>query len=163
MRLGRQTLGCMRAARAVCLAVMVGTLCTATQACELVLSEQRSTRELLRLPLDAQTPEMRIAFAHSVLGTPVVDLYRFDALGARLVEEHFEGEGYGLPHAAFAGERLERDGAGWRLRLDRPVQPLVVRPLPALGMRLLVGTQQWRLADLTDVGIEFTARGCLGG
>jgi hypothetical protein len=45
-------------------------------------------------------------FEHSVLGTPVEDRYRFTPRGWRaLVEERFDGEGYGLPHAAGPGER----------------------------------------------------------
>jgi hypothetical protein len=36
-----------------------------------------------------------------------------------LVEERFEGEGYGLPSAAGPGERLLRDGAGWRVSLPK--------------------------------------------
>lgn len=139
-------------------------------ACELVLSEHRSGRELLRLPLDAAQPAMRIAFVHSVLGTPVVDLYHWRAdpanplpgapLQAHVVQERFEGEGYGLPQAAAAGERLERDGAGWRLSLDRPVVPLVVRPLPAQQMQLLGPGEPVLLASLSAQAIEFTARDC---
>ena len=92
------------------------------QACELVLSEHRSQRELMRLPLDPAKPRADVAFTHSVLGTPVLDRYvwRHSAQGwrAHLVEERFEGEGYGLPSAAGPGERLLRHGAGWRLLLD---------------------------------------------
>lgn len=130
-------------------------------ACELVLSEHRSGAELQRLPLDPQAPEVRIAFEHSVLGTTVVDRYRFTPQ-ARLVEERFDGQGYGLPHAAGAGETLTRDGRGWRLHTDRVVQPLVVRPLPEQRMRLLLGAQVWPLAALSTQAIELTARGCPG-
>lgn len=111
--------------------------------CELVLAEHRSGRELLRLPFGADVPLAQVAFTHSVLGTPVADRYewRNDAgqWRAHLTEERFEGEGYGLPHAAGPGETLTRDGQGWRLRLDRVVHPLVVRPLPAQQMRVQVG------------------------
>ncbi len=128
-------------------------------ACELVLSEHRSGVELQRLPLDAAAPELRIAFEHSVLGTTVIDRYRF-APEARLVEERFDGQGYGLPHAAGPGESLQRDGPAWLLRLDRPVQPLVVRPMPQQRMRLLLGGREWLLGQFSDKAIELMAQGC---
>jgi len=131
----------------------------ATAACELVLSEHRTGALLKRLPLDAAAPEMRIAFEHSVLGTTVTDRYRFAAT-ARLVEERFDGQGYGLPHAAGPGESLLRDGNGWRLLLDRAVQPLVVRPLSQQRMRLLLGEREWLLGAFSTQAIEFRTRGC---
>jgi hypothetical protein len=134
-------------------------------ACELVLSEHRSARELFRLPLDAAAPQAQIRFTHSVLGTPVADRYvwRADAQGwrAHLVEERFEGDGYGLPNAAGPGETLQRDGNGWRLRLDRVVQPLVVLPLPEQRMRIVVaGREPLLLGALSDKSIEIRARHC---
>jgi hypothetical protein len=100
---------------------------------------------LARVPLDAREPAFRVAFTHSVLGTPVEDRYVFrpGAAGwqAVLVEERWQGEGYGLPIAAAPGEALERDGAGWRLRLARVVDPLVVLTLPSQRMRVLVDGQ----------------------
>jgi hypothetical protein len=133
--------------------------CTPVGACELVLSEHRSGLELLVLPLPAADPQAQLAFEHSVLGTTVVDRYRFTP-AARLVEERFDGQGYGLPHTAGPGETLQRDGSGWRLRTDRSVSPLVVRPLPQQQMRLLLGGREWRLASLSTQAIELTARGC---
>lgn len=135
------------------------------RACELVLSEHRSARELLRLPLDPAAPSAHVAFTHSVLGTPVSDHYvwRYDAgqWRAHLVEERFEGEGYGLPQAAAQGETLQRDGDGWRLRLDRVVQPLVVLPLPAQHMRVVVaGRAPVRLGDLSTHSILMRAQHC---
>jgi hypothetical protein len=128
-------------------------------ACEAVLREHRSGTELMRLPLDAAQPELRIAFEHSVLGTTVVDRYRFTPR-PRLVEERFDGQGYGLPHAAGPGETLQRDGAGWRLMLDRAVDPLVVRPLPAQRMRIVLADRELPLATLSSAAIEIAARGC---
>jgi hypothetical protein len=128
-------------------------------ACEAVLREHRSGAELMRLPLDAAQPELRIAFEHSVLGTTVVDRYRFTPR-PRLVEERFDGQGYGLPHAAGPGETLQRDGAGWRLMLDRAVDPLVVRPLPAQRMRIVLADRELPLATLSSAAIEIAARGC---
>ncbi len=137
--------------------------CPAT--CELVLAEHRSGRELVRLPLDPALPAARIAFTHSVLGTPVSDHYvwRADAgqWRAHLVEERFEGDGYGLPHAAGPGESLSRDGEGWRLRLDRIVHPLVVLPLPAQEMRIVVGERPaLPLGSLSRHSIEMHAQNC---
>ena len=134
----------------------------AAAACELVLSEHRSGTELQRLLLDAAAPEARVAFDHSVLGTPVVDRYRFTPQ-ARLIEERFEGEGYGLPYAAGSGETLLRDGAGWVLRLDREVQPLVVRPLPQLRMRLVLPQGEFPLAAYSNQAIQITVQGCPAG
>jgi hypothetical protein len=128
-------------------------------ACEAVLREHRSGVELLRLPLEAAAPELRIAFEHSVLGTTVVDRYRFTPM-PRLVEEQFSGEGYGLPHAAGPDERLERDGTGWRLVLDRAVNPLVVRPLPQQRMRIVLAGRELVLASLGARAVEITALGC---
>lgn len=128
-------------------------------ACEAVLREHRSGAELKRLPLDAAAPELRIAFEHSVLGTTVVDRYRFTPV-PHLIEERFEGEGYGLPHAAGDGETLQRDGSGWRLALNRAVDPLVVRPLPQQRMRIVLAGRELPLATLSAQAIEIFVRGC---
>lgn len=133
-----------------------------SQSCELVLTAHRSGHELQRLPLDANAPELSIAFEHSVLGTTVIDRYRFTP-HARLVEERFDGQGYGLPYAAGPGEQLQRAGDGWRLQLDRTVQPLVVRPLPAQRMRLLRADGEMLLSKLSDQAIEIQAQGCGAG
>jgi hypothetical protein len=129
--------------------------------CELVLSEHRSGRELRRLPLDAAAPAVQVAFEHSVLGTTVVDHYRFRPQPV-LVEEHFAGAGYGLPHAAGPGEHLQRDGDGWVLTLERPVQPLVVRALPAQHMRLLLPQGVLPLAGLGASAVVLAVQGCSG-
>ena len=143
-------------------AVLAAGLCAmglGACACELVLTEHRSGIELQRLPLDAGAPELRIAFEHSVLGTTVIDRYRFAPI-AHLVEERFDGQGYGLPHTAGPGESLQREGDAWRLTLDRIVHPLVVRPLPKQHMRLLLGEREWLLAGFSAQAIEFKAQGC---
>ena len=71
------------------------------KACELVLTEHRSGILLTRLPLNSNLPSADIAFTHSVLGTPVLDRYVWKSSPqgwrAHLIEERFEGEGYGLP------------------------------------------------------------------
>lgn len=141
-------------------------IATAALACELVLSEHRSGRELKRLALDPQRPAARIAFTHSVLGTPVVDHYEWRADGAgrrraHMVQEHFEGDGYGLPNAAGQGETLVRDGDSWRLYLDRVVHPLVVLPLPSQSMQITVGDDPAvLLGRLSDKSIDMRAEGC---
>ncbi len=165
------------ARRAALAAGALLALCgTGAAACELVLSEHRSGLELMRLPLATgaaagqatPAPRMRLLFTHSVLGTPVEDRYEWRREGpawqAHLVEERFEGQGYGLPDAAEAGQRLERDGAATRLHLDRRVHPLVVRPLPALGMRVVVDgvppvAPVW-LGSLSRQAIEFRVAAC---
>ncbi len=137
---------------------------TPTWGCELVLSEHRSERELLRLPLDAAQPQFEVVFEHSVLGTTVVDRYVPRRAGpvwrAHLVEERFRGEGYGLPSAAGPGERMQRDGDGWRLQLDRVVDPLVVLPLPAQHMRVRTGAREQLLGDLSPRSVALRVSDC---
>jgi hypothetical protein len=128
-------------------------------ACELSLLEHRSGRELLRVP--QATPQLRVAFTHSVLGTPVEDRYAWRDGTWRLVEERFEGQGYGLPHAAGAGERLERAGDGWRLALDRAVQPLLIRAPAVTRMRLVLDDgRSWPLTGLAAGAIDVRALAC---
>lgn len=153
--------------RRIALVACVLPLATATAACELVLSEHRSEQVLMRLALDPQRPAARIAFTHSVLGTPVVDYYEWRADGAghwraHMVQEHYEGDGYGLPNAAGPGERLVRDGDGWRLYLDRIVHPLVVLPLPSQSMRVSIGERAAvLLGSLSQKSIDMRAENCL--
>ena len=153
----------------IALAVCVLPLATAAIAatgCELVLSEYRTDRVLARLALDPERPAARIAFTHSVLGTPVVDYYEWrpsadGSWRAHMVQEHYEGDGYGLPNAAAAGERLVRDGEGWRLYLDRIVHPLVVLPLPAQSMRVIIGARPAvLLGSLSNQSIAMRAESC---
>lgn len=138
----------------------------AAAACELLAKEHRSGREVLRAALAGAgsargVPELRVSFVHSVLGTPVEDRYQWRTGTWVLVEERFEGEGYGLPHAAEAGERLERTAEGWRLHLARPVEPLVVRPLLAQRMRLTLDDgRTWLLGELSTQSLELRLLGC---
>ena len=131
-------------------------------ACTLHVHEHRSGLEVLRLPLPTSTaPQLQLAFTHSVLGTPVLDHYTWRAGAWQLTEEQFEGEGYGLPHMAAEGETLQRHGSGWRLLLNRTVAPLVVRPLPALQMRLLLPDgRQWLLGSFSTQALELTTTRC---
>lgn len=135
------------------------------QACELVLTEHRSGILLTRLPLNSTLPSADISFTHSVLGTPVLDRYVWQSSPqgwrAHLIEERFEGEGYGLPTDAAEGERLERYGAGSRLLLNRVVDPLVVLPLPAQSMRIVLPDQrEFLLGKLSLKSIEMRAENC---
>lgn len=157
LRRARQCGGALLAAVASCAAAA-----PRVERCELVLTEHRSGRELQRLALDPAQPSATIAFEHSVLGTTVLDSYAFRP-HAVLVEERFDGTGYGLPYAAGPGERLLREGVGWRLELQRDVLPLVVRPLPAQNMRLLLAGGPLRLAELSSQAIEFRTQGCATG
>ncbi len=130
-----------------------------TAACMLVLTEHRSRLALLRTPWAARA--LSVHFVHSVLGTPVEDRYVWRDKGWHLVEERFEGQGYGLPHMAATGEQVLHDGSRTRLLLDRAVTPLVIRPLPAQHMRVRLddGTE-WRLGELTTHAIELSAEHC---
>ena len=155
------------ARRAALLATVawLGSVGAAT-ACELLAKEHRSGREVLRAPLAGGVSAqgvlgLRLSFVHSVLGTPVEDSYQWRAGTWVLVEERFEGEGYGLPHVAEAGERLERTPEGWRLHLARPVEPLVVRPLLAQRMRLTLDDgRTWLLGHLSTQSLELRLLGC---
>ena len=156
-------------ARAAWLAAHAALAPLLAQACTLELREHRSERPVARIALDQAAPRFSIAFEHSVLGTTVVDTYAVrNTAGAHsiwLTEERFSGEGYGLPYSALAPhEALQREQDGWRLTLNRLVNPLVVRPLPAQQMRLVVATQTWRLADWginnQQLALEFVGSGC---
>ncbi|MBL8340248.1 MAG: DUF1850 domain-containing protein [Rubrivivax sp.] len=151
-----------RLRRAAAAVLACGAAAGSAQACELRAFEHRSGREVLRAPLAAgAAPELRVSFVHSVLATPVEDRYLWRDGAWLLVEERFQGEGYGLPHAAGPGERLERTESGWRLVLERPVVPLVVRPLLAQRMSLtLDGGRSWLLGVLTAHAVELRAEGC---
>ncbi len=136
-------------------------------ACELLVAEHRSEQPLHSFALDPLQPEFAIAFEHSVLGTPVVDTYRVRVDHGEhriwLVQERFQGQGYGLPYTAGPQETLQKLGEDWLLTLNRVVDPLVIRPLPVAAMRLKVGENTWLLADLagnTSTALVLTARGC---
>jgi hypothetical protein len=148
-----------RLAAALALTACAAAASPGANACELLLRDARSGRELQRLPLDPRGPEIRIAFEHSVLGTTVIDRYRFTPRPV-LVEEEFEGEGYGLPASPGPGERLERVGARQKLTLERPVDPLVVRALTGPRIRLLHAQGELILSSLGAPSVAFEARHC---
>lgn len=140
------------------------TVAAGAAACDIVLAEHRTDRVLARWPAQPGQP-LAIRFTHSVLGTVVRDRYEMrrhrQDWRAHLVEESFEGEGYGLPHAALGpGESLQREGGGWRLRLDRPVQPLVVRPTLEQDPWLEIGMHAIRLLDMGRSAMVLNLQGC---
>lgn len=150
--------------RAACAAAALLGAFGPAAACELRAQEHRSGREVLRAPMPGGgtgVPELRVSFVHSVLGTPVEDRYQWRTGTWVLVEERFEGEGYGLPHVAGEGERLERTPEGWRLHLARSVEPLVVRPLLTQRMRLTLDDgRTWLLGQLTTQPLDLRLHGC---
>lgn len=124
------------------------------QACDLVISEHRSEREVLRWPANESPVQFVISFTHSVLGTRVRDLYEFrwyeGEWRAFLIEEVHAGQGYGLPYGATeAGQRYERIADGWRLTLNRLVNPLVQLPLPSQSTILELRDKSVLLGDLS--------------
>jgi hypothetical protein len=148
------------AAALVCLAHLASAP-TAAGACELLLSEHRSEKPLLRLALNAAAPVLSLHFVHSVLGTSVQDHYRWRGGAWHLTEETFSGAGYGLPHEAAAGETLvQRQDGSSVLQLNRMVSPLVVRPVQ--GMQLQVAEQRIGLRSLSALAIELRTQGCEG-
>jgi hypothetical protein len=149
--------------------VIFASINAAAQTCSLVLQEDRSERVLAVLPFGGLHPgAFVVAFEHSVLGTTVEDHYVWrvskSGFAAWLTEERFSGEGYGLPHVALAGERLEKYGNQWRLMTNRLVDPLVVRPLPAQRMRLVMNGKVFPLAHFNPTNLEaaqrFTTKYC---
>lgn len=133
-----------------------------TPLCELEVRDARSGQLIERFALDPHQPQAAIAFEHSVLGTTVVDRYRFTPR-AVLVEESFEGQGYGLPASAGPGEQLLREGSRMRLLLSRPVHPLVVRASVSQQTRLLLPQGQYLLAQWGVSSLALEAKGCEGG
>jgi hypothetical protein len=134
-------------------------------ACDLVLFEHRSGKEVLRWPTSQNPIKFNVSFTHSVLGTPVVDKYEFrsihGSLKAVLVEEFFEGQGYGLPYGATSpGEKFERTAQGWRLSMNRLVDPLIQLPLPSQNIRLSMGQQSILLGSLSPYSMLITTQRC---
>lgn len=135
------------------------------QACDLVLFEHRSGNEVLRWPVLKQPVKFDVSFTHSVLGTHVVDRYIFrdveGKLKAFIVEELFEGQGYGLPYGATSsGEKFERTDQGWRLTMNRMIDPLVQLPLPSQNIRLTMGEQSVLLGSLSKRSMLITTQQC---
>jgi len=134
-------------------------------ACDLVLFEHRSGKEVLRWSVLKQPIHFNVSFTHSVLGTHVVDRYVFrqldGSLKAFIVEEAFEGQGYGLPYGATSpGEKFERTNEGWRLSMNRMIDPLVQLPLPSQNIRLSMDDRSILLGSLSKRSMLITTQKC---
>jgi len=135
-------------------------------ACSLVLTEHRTDHEVLRWPATQQPVQFVVSFVHSVLQTPVADKYEFRHHNGRwqsyLIEETFQGQGYGLPYGATSpGETFERTPDGWRLSMNRLIDPLVQLPLPSQKVRLTMGAKTILLADLSRQSMRIELQNCL--
>lgn len=135
-------------------------------ACTLVLTEHRTDREVLRWPTTQQPVQFVVSFVHSVLQTPVADKYEFRHRNGRwqsyLIEETFQGQGYGLPYGETSpGETFERTAEGWRLSMNRLIDPLVQLPLPSQKVRLTMGSATILLADLSRQSMRIALQDCL--
>jgi len=133
--------------------------------CYLKLTEYRSGRELARLVMREQPVRFSVEFIHSVLGTRVSDRYEMRYVDGRwlayLIEESFQGQGYGLPYGATSpGENFERVGDGWRLSMQRVVDPLVQLPIPEQKIDLVWPEGRVRLANLSKSSIQIILEGC---
>lgn len=127
--------------------------------------DARAGTPLATLALDPARPAFRVSFRHSVHGTEVVD--RYEVRGARvvLVEESFEGEGYGLPSSLQPGERVSSHGGRTTLHTARDVHPLAVRASRAQRTAVHVDAprpESLTLADFGEIGVRFDPIGCEG-
>ncbi len=115
------------------------------------------------MALDAARPAFRVSFLHSVHGTEVLDRYEVRAGRIVLVEESFEGQGYGLPSSLQPGERLSVEGGRTRLHTAREVTPLAVRASRAQRTTVHVDAPvrtALLLAGFGEIGVRFEAIGC---
>lgn len=104
-----------------------------------------------------------MSFRHSVHGTEVVDRYQVRNGRVVLVEESFEGEGYGLPSSLQPGERISVQGDRTTLHTAREVTPLAVRASRAQRTTVHVDAPYARtliLAELGEIGVRFDPSGC---
>lgn len=135
------------------------------RACDLVLAEHRSGKELLRWPITQRPIQFSVSFVHSVLSTPVSDRYEARQVDGQwklyLVQETHEGQGYGLPYGATAdGERYVRTEKGWQLTMNRLVDPLVQLPLPSQSVTLHLPGRSVLLGDLSVRSILIEVQDC---
>ena len=137
----------------------------AVHACDLVLAEHRSGKEVLRWPITERPIAFAVSFVHSVLHTPVRDSYEARQTDGRwklyLVQETHEGQGYGLPYGATAdGERYVRTEKGWQLTMNRLIDPLVQLPLPSQNITLHFEGRSALLGDLSTRSILIEVQNC---
>lgn len=96
-------------------------------------------------------------------GTEVVDRYELRNGRVVLVEESFEGEGYGLPSSLQPGEHISVQGDRTTLHTVRDVTPLAVRASHAQRTAVHVDAPHARtliLAELGEIGVRFDPSGC---
>lgn len=145
--------------------VSVGAQSLSESPCYLTLKEHRSDQLLAQWKMPDGPVRFSVEFIHSVLNTPVQDIYEMRAhhgqWRAHLVQEVFQGQGYGLPYAATdSSETMIRDGETWRLTLDRVIDPFIQLPLPSQEITLVWGDSRVRLGDLSDRSVRITLQGC---
>ena len=137
----------------------------AVNACELVLSEHRSGREVLHWPIQQRPIQFSVSFVHSVLGTPVSDVYEARFVDGQwktyLIQETHRGQGYGLPYSATSpGETYVHTENGWQLTMNRLVYPLVQLPLPSQRITLHSEGRRVLFGDLSPRSILVEVRDC---
>jgi len=156
-------------ARAQIALALLSSLTGHALACQLIVSEHRGGQTLATMPLAGPPFLFDIAFTHSVLNTPVLDKYEWRAQPgggqAWLLEEIFEGEGYGLPYDAQPGQHFRRvksaEGERWQLTLNRQVHPLVVPPVRSQQMRIEIeGLAPLMLEELSRNSMLISAVNC---
>ena len=142
-----------------------GTLLAASQAgaVSLQISDYRAEKPLACIPLtDAR---FSLSFIHSVSLTPVEDLYQIetDAQAAyRIVQtaERFIAHGQGLP--SMEGEpdaiAFEHHDGEFLLRMQRPIDDLLVRTDQRFKNRLHTGTTTIDLNQWPDTGLRIAPR-----
>jgi len=90
---------------------------------------------------------LRLEYTHSVERTPVVELYRADAQGLRLLRMEFVSQGAGLPSTGYV-----REGDRFVLKTDRFLNNLALRVSAVARPRLTVGRQTFDLLALAGDG-----------
>ena len=112
----------------------------------LIVTAAPPSRVLVRMPLRGPV-EVRLEYVHSVERTPVVETYRADPRGLRLVQMEFAAQGAGLPSTGFV-----REGNRFVLRTDQPLTVLPVRVSGVGRQRLRVGPDAFDLLAVTGEG-----------
>lgn len=132
-----------------------------TQALSLSVEAYRTEKTLACLVLKADT--FTLSFIHSVSLTPVFDDYRIDKISRntyRIVQtqERFIAHGQGLP--SMEGEPdatafIHRNGK-FILKLQRPINDLIVRTDSRFKNRLHTGSLIFNLNQWADTGLRIT-------
>ncbi len=108
--------------------------------------ETKTTRVLWRRVV-ASGERIELRYTHSVERTPVIEEFRAERAGLRLVAMRFVSQGAGLPTEGYTRED------GWFvLRTDRRVNPLPLRVSRIAGHRLHLGAEEADLVALAGDG-----------